>query len=355
MSCSTRAVRWIAGAVVLALATAARVDAQRVNGQVRAEEGGRPLAGAIVSVIGQSGDTLSKSVTGTNGRFSILLKPGSPATVLVRAIGFRPLREGIPPLPADSSIAAEFAMQTFAITLSTVTVSGMTECGTTGPPSPEVVGLWGEIATALELAQMAPTVLSREYDHFSYVRSLTTDLQKVIREQRDTVLREGFSPFRTISPELIARDGYVRMAQSVTTYLAPNEAVLLDEKFIATHCFFYEAKDPDSRSNVGLGFQTTPGHEAIDIDGVFWIDSNSRELRKIRYNYSKLPIAKSSQHLGGELHFGKHPEGTFYLTKWWVRMPPVSAPNTLALRLVRGQPGSLIEQGGEVFAVREKR
>jgi hypothetical protein len=87
-----------------------------------------------------------------------------------------------------------------------------------------------------------------------------------------------------------------------------------------------------------------------------WLDAGNFELRLVEFRYTNLITVPSNPHIGGEVHFFRHPSGAWLVRRWFVRMPvfPEVLPAAVARdgRVTARRRVSvhrLIEEGGGLF------
>jgi outer membrane receptor for ferrienterochelin and colicins len=119
--------RLLAAVIILTLGAVAPARAQTgiLSGQVIDAENGAPLAGATVQVMGSGGDQVSGATTDDQGRFRVMVPPGSYA-VVVTLLGYGTRRmDGIRVDTGTEEITVALASQ--AIQLNPIVVSASRE------------------------------------------------------------------------------------------------------------------------------------------------------------------------------------------------------------------------------------
>jgi len=95
------------------------VAAATITGRVTEQGTGRPLVGAQVSVVG----TGLGGISDENGRYILLNVPAGAHEVVVTLVGYSEARQAVV-VPAEGSITVDFALETHAIALDAVLVTG---------------------------------------------------------------------------------------------------------------------------------------------------------------------------------------------------------------------------------------
>ena len=73
-------------------------------------------------------------------------------------------------------------------------------------------------------------------------------------------------------------------------FFAPDASVLLSPSFASTHCFGLVAPPPGREALIGIEFRpNAPRRGHPDIEGTFWLDRASAELRSLDFRYTELP------------------------------------------------------------------
>jgi hypothetical protein len=146
------------------------------------------------------------------------------------------------------------------------------------------------------------------------------------KSTRDSTQRElvvaARRPFASLPVADIAKRGYIVEDGDGVAYYAPDADILLDPSFVATHCFSEQKSTKQEPSLVGLAFRPELEHDRIsDIEGVFWIDRDTRALVRVDYRYTAVPESYRSARVGGMLGFSRGATGESTLTSWDIRMP----------------------------------
>jgi hypothetical protein len=363
-------------AVVLALAALSHAAvAQRVSGSVLRDENGAPIAGAIISTFAGR-DTTPATLTRTDGTFLVTLPRRGSRTLLVRAIGLRPVQV---PLSGARDTVLEVRMIRIA-QLAAVKVLDINVCEQSSTGTSDIADIWQEVTTALENTRIVRNSEKRRFYYQLY--ELQTDFgtgrQRTLKDETSSWV--ATRPFRVAAPSSLARQGYVVEerrgfgARPQLLYRAPDEMVLLDDSFQRTHCFWSAEGSGNNRDLVGVHFMPLSGIRINDIRGVFWIDAVTYELRRLDFIYTQIeprrPRGSADSSAtpesmavsrrvtpslrnpvpGGTLEFTRLPDGSFIIPSWrlyvndtWTRLVTPGEP----LR----EPGTGKETGGLVLRI----
>jgi hypothetical protein len=300
---------------------------------------GAPLAGAIVRLVDSAGRSRAQGLASDAGRI-VLQAPGPGRWRLkVDGIGYQGHESEAFTMAAGEMGRREVSLEKNPVELPDLETTVMVGCGAearSGAGRPEVMALWDEIQKALvatRITQEGELVLVR-----GRIWERRLDRQRaVVREDLLTDRVTSGVPFVTLSPEALARNGFVSRNGIIEFYAGPDAALLTSEAFLATHCFRAVPAPRGQPGLVGLGFRPIETREVPDIDGVLWIDRPSRELRFLEYRYTGLAGAASRSEAGGRVEFQRLPSGAWIVDDWWIRTPAVAQVVDRATGLLSGR------------------
>jgi hypothetical protein len=323
---------------------AAISSAQEVTGTVRAQSGGTPVAGAIV-ILGRPGASRGiATLTDDAGRFRLRGATSGTYMLRVDVVGYRSVTS--PPFQLDSAATVTRDVDfTFERTqLRTVAVTATSSCERVADENGDAPRLWSEARKTLEASRLAVeehrfNVALRRFER-------TIGLPDSVLRNSRTWTQTGVSqnPFESLSPDVIARDGYRARADSALVFYAPDARVLLSDEFVASHCFGTRRGGPDGA--IGLTFRPQRLTSNVDISGVLWLDSATAELRTLEYRY--VPSIGSTVG-GGFVSFGRFPSGVWGVQRWAIRLPVLHV--NVSTRRPDGAYGRFVDT--VVVAVRE--
>jgi hypothetical protein len=309
----------VVGAVLTALA-AANAFAQRVRGTLTDSSTREPVTGAVVTIADSTGRFLARGVAGADGRFDVPRFPSSKQIHVVR-IGYRPIDASV---PAGDEVL-DLRMRAIASQLATVTTSGRRVCPGDDANS-QALQLWEQARSGFLAAVVArdarPPNLRLRY----------------FRVERDPMLRRvvddtvwvktivGDQPFIAArSATAFATEGYMHeRAGGDRDYYAPDEAVLLDEAFAASHCLRVIAADPGHVGEVGIGFEpVTPERDSlVEVRGTVWLNGKTLDLRTLDFDYTNLEHVEDGS--GGSIIFQSMPSGVPMIVRWTIHSPIIA-------------------------------
>lgn len=322
-------------------------------------DGTTRAAGMIITASG--GDSVPvRALTNRRGEYSLQVRAPGSYSVRALRVGFRPtVGPTVAVVPGDT-VEANIQLSDVAISLAAVTVRGDDVCRTSPDSGALVSRAWEEARKAIISTQLSSSDAPLVAEWIEYTRTLDPTA-RIVRAQS---VRSTRSPtthaFRSAPPESLATRGYVTLDDGQTTFHAPDGAALLSDAFAATHCFHVMPSAAGSEALLGIGFRPARDRREVrDIQGVFWLDRQSAELRHLEFTYTNLPAAADRAAPGGRVEFLRTGSGSWLIGRWFIRMPELtrsvvsSDPNTR--RTVRSPPGGTLRAvqitGGEVTRV----
>jgi len=290
----------------------ARAHAQRVRGTLTDSSTREPVSGAVVSVLDSAGQFVSRTIADDKGRFTAALLRGARTLHIVR-IGYRPVDA---PLTGDSTM--DFHLAPIASRLATMTASEGRVCPGK-PGASEALEAWeqardGLLASVVAREYNPPRLRIRTYwrTRDPVRKAIETDSSRT----RDLVADRSYVAARPAWA--FEADGYMREhLGGERDYFAPDEAVLLDPSFAATHCMRLADADAAHNNQIGIHFEPADIRSrdtVVDLAGTLWLDKVTPSLRSFEFEYTNLePRARGS---GGSLMFETMPNGVPMVVRW---------------------------------------
>ena len=311
----------------VALLAPESVRAQVVHGSLTTPDG-RPMYGAMVTLVDSTGTRRAGGFSDVDGRF-VIRAPG-PGRFSVRAelVGRITVTSAPRDLAAGDSVFHAMVGGERSNRLADVHIIEHDRCVTRPQGGVSTAALWEEAAKALRAASFVEESRMLRFRTENYTRLRSTK-RNYRRAHTDTVTLTASRPFATRTPAELASEGYVERAEEEIVYHAPDHASLLSDEFVGSHCFFTRAGTGADRDLIGLAFEPVEGREKPDVRGVFWMTRTGGELRRLDYSYTGLDPAYTMKDGGGRLEFRRLPTGAWIVSKWWIRMPVVNMPGSL--------------------------
>lgn len=336
------------GASVLLLTGTPALCAQQLRVTVIDSANGRPVPGAIISILRSDG-TRGAAVLGNELGIAILPvirdEGREQLRLLIERVGYASASTLIQLSATPRSIEVQLAQR--PLLLPTIAIKDRRTCVGNPTESADAASLWEEIRKALT-ATVVSARQSADWKIWRYTRALDLSL-RVLSESTSFRTATLATPFVTASPDELSQHGFVRDTAGERTYYAPDAEVLLSESFVRTHCFGVR-RPAGAEPLYGLSFQPSGNRRITDVAGVLWIEKATGQLRWMDYHYVT-GASSDGQIAGGQIHFTGLPNGQWIVERWYIRMPALALipRRQLTARLSAQQRDSLVgyrEEGG---------
>jgi hypothetical protein len=351
-----------AAAAIALVVLPGRAVAQTVLLNVVNAETAAPVFGAIAHLVGDGGTVVRSVLTDERGRALFVSIPAARYRARVEMIGMATLETDPFDVTGMASEPREVRLVPRPIDLDAIDVRGERRA-CTARPSDEgmaVARLWEEARKALSAAALTELRGLYRYETLTYERDVEPRSGAVLRDEESR--REGYmrTPFESLPPEQLARDGFVRQDGREVLYYAPDADVLLSDAFLDTHCFRL-AEASDDAAVVGLSFEPLGRRGGVtDVGGTMWLDRETAELRRLEYVYYNLNLPVRSAGASGMVEFQRLPAGTWIVPAWWIEMPIIdtrmqiggATPVLTRMRRSGGRVLQIHEAGGRTLGGR---
>ncbi|HEX5005131.1 MAG TPA: carboxypeptidase-like regulatory domain-containing protein, partial [Gemmatimonadales bacterium] len=296
-----------------------------------------------------AGTRVAQSVSSGSGRFQVQAPSAGSYSLRVLRIGYQPYevtRRFDGTAPSEETIR----LSGLPVALPEIAVAGSSKCGERALGDTLSSAIWTQAGTALAIT--AQTVRSRSYRFQTALEQRQVDL--VGTTSTPAVTNElGISawPVRSPPPDTLLASGFVENLEDLQvgpTWYGPDPEFLLSDPFFAGHCFRAVPADSSSEAGwVGLAFEPAARDMRADIRGTLWLDRATAELRRLEFEYTRLPRWARGSEAGGTLAFAPLPEGGWIVQKWMIRVPVPEVEVATGRAKVLGYR----ESGGHVVAV----
>jgi hypothetical protein len=288
-------------------------QAQRVRGTLTDSATGEPVTGAVVSVLDSAGQFLSRTIADDKGRYAAARLRGSRTIHIVR-IGYRPVDATI----AASDSTMDFRLSPIASRLTAVTATEGRVCPGK-PGASQALELWeqarnGLLASVVARESNPPRLRIRTYWRTrdpirKRIENDSSHMKDIVADRSYVAARPAWA---------FEAEGYMREhLGGERDYFAPDEAVLLDPSFAATHCMHVVAADARHDNQIGIGFEPADiraRDTVVDLAGTLWLDSQKPSLRSFEFEYTNLESRARGS--GGSLTFATMPNGVPMIVRW---------------------------------------
>jgi hypothetical protein len=342
----------LAMASALAAGAVRPATAQEVRGTVRESASRQPIRGAVITLLDTGGRALGRNITDEQGRYRIIVSPNTTQLRFLR-IGFRPAT-----VPLVRKGGAVDTVDVFMTTLPTM-LEPMTVSANGCPRRDDAGQALGLLEQAK--ASLLNSVVAREANpgkivRLRFQRMMDGTSDRIVRQsvKLDSSARSAASFVSARTGAEFVRDGFVKDDMTGQTILAPDADALLDDAFMAGYCMRLVQGDRDHPTEVGLGFNTPKrARNRVDVDGVLWVDTTQRQLRRLEFRYIGLDRSLEPAKPGGWLTFREMANGVVIIDRWSLRLPAVRDDSIYDNRtrkyITRGVGAQ--ESGGEVARI----
>jgi hypothetical protein len=303
--------------------------AQVIHGTVTSAVGAGRVPGAVVLLLDSVLTTYARALTSDSGTFSISVGAPGRFHLKVMRIGFRPTESRVFALTRDTSVTLE--LTDIPVVLPRVTTRDRNDCRL-HPDSTETAALTFALLDQARTALLATAITLEQHD-YRFAKLQHVRLYDVKHHAlRDITLREvesrGTAPWTSLPAERLREGGYATEDDSGMTFFAPDLDVLLSPYFTDAHCFRLAHNDAPSASPGAIGIDFEPGGRLrhVEIRGTLWLDTASKELRRLRFAFVNLPISAPDTLLGGSIDFMRLATGGWIIPSWEIRMPTPIRP-----------------------------
>jgi hypothetical protein len=337
--------------------SALALNAQTLRGTVTLPDSSR-AANAIVIATPRSGPPTR---TLTNGRGVYELGLGGPGRYELRVlrVGFTPTVIPALDLADNETRVVDVTLHNTVVALRTVTVEGSKSCRVNPDSALAVSRVWNEARTAILSSELNVTDAPLFAEWIEYDRNLDPT-GKLVRDQRVRTTRSPTThAFRSLPADVFAERGYIVADSSATAFYAPDADALLSGAFAVGHCLRLEDAPLGHPELIGVAFEPVEDRKLIhDIEGTFWVDRQSAELRSLEFRYTNLPDAIQNAGAGGEVKFLRLADGSWLVNEWSARLPTLGVSeritenlNSMLFQGVKGVVGRIHVTGGQVTLV----
>ena len=296
------------------------VAAQEVLVEVVELSNGKPIVGANVSLVDDSGMSLFGNFSDQGGHSSLRAPAAGRYVVRADKVGYDSWSSvTLYVTGAPIHVRAGMSPQRNP---STVIARSETACQLLTPPGTAAGDLWVEIRKALTASALTDAQGLVPLDVDLYERALDRNLG-VVSERKEQRSRIARRPATGISWDQIdsARRGAVAGGE---VYRAPEAATLVSEQFVKTHCYAAIRGYGAETGLAGLEFRPAKVGSQAELTGILWLDPKTNALRSLNFDYVNLPIPLRIARTTGRLEFQQLPGGQWIVPRWYIRMPRVA-------------------------------
>jgi hypothetical protein len=340
----------MAFAIAASLAAFVPVQAQRVEGHLLEEGSMAPIVGAFVTGVDSTGSAVAGALTDEGGFFTVQLPDSGTYRLAAHRIGYASSESPELHVRRGETVSYSMSVRTEAVVLSSLEVTAERRCSLVEDAGIALDRIWAEARKAMLVSEWTRRSGALEMKVTDYELFLDPETLEVVDYTSTERAYFGARPYQSLPAEQLAGEGYVVRRSDGTYYFAPDESVLLSDVFLETHCF-QARRDPERPNMIGLTFEPMTDRDLPDIEGAFWLDEETAELRFLEYRYSQLLDPVPAPEAGGRVEFRQLPGGAWIVHRWGIIMPEITlvAPRGRGSRSDgRMTLGGYRESGGEV-------
>jgi hypothetical protein len=327
--------------------------AQTVAGTLVAADRGTPLAGATVTLLDEGGKAVAAASSRANGGFTLTAPAAGRYRVRAERVGHASTLSAPFSLAAGETFTLRLAAESGGVQLEGIkAVAGDRGCVVNPRAGARTAAVWEEARKVLSATRLSERSAGTLYTIRRFRRELDASTSMTRAAQEDTTRGRSLVPFRSLPPEELARDGYVRREGRDNVFFAPDAQVLLSDEFLDGHCFRVVPGSGEAAGMIGLAFEPVRGRRLPDVQGTLWLDPASAELRFMEFAYTGLAAIARGDSWGGTVEFDQTDAGTWIVNRWKLRLPVVGRVVNPRGRSVADAPVGVVsisEVGAEVL------
>jgi hypothetical protein len=345
---------------ILALLVSHHLAAQQVLGRAVRDVSGSPLLEALIVLLDDKGQERARTVTSLTGGFELRAPQPGRYRLRVQQIGQRSWETSTFDLIGSQTSQRTLRVPDQPFELHELSASASRpNCSITLGDATLGANLLQAAQTSLALAEAEIGRGKRSYETETYRRVVP-----VVGPPEDSVVvqdRLTGWPIQSADPDSLRKIGFVHgnwpapspmndRPENGPTYFGPDARVLFTDWFLGSHCISVEASDraADSSSVVIARFKPAKGtHGAAALEGSLEFDRRSLALHSLTFQFATRPRWAPPGSAGGEIRFGRLPDGAWVPVQWQLRAP---VPKVVG-EMPRYRLFGVVETGGRVAAV----
>ena len=249
------------------------------------------MVGALVSLLGETGDsTLVSVLSARSGEYAIRAPGAGTYRLAVKRIGVQRFVSVPFALGSGETRSIDVPIAALAMALPEVSVSGL--CVTRPRDLRRIASLWDEARTALEATEISLRDRLIEAQISRYAAEVELGSLRVLFDWRSDAQVMVRQPFTSLSGDSLSALGYWRQLEGDSVeYMAPDASALASNAFIRDHCFSLSRSPRRNRPDlVGLAFAPARDRTLPDIAG-----TASARRADVRAPVHRLPVHAASR------------------------------------------------------------
>lgn len=299
------------------------IASQTIYGTLLDNRTHQPIAGGFVTLIDSAGQAVRADFSGADGSFALGAPGPGSFQLRIDRIGFASRITEFYELVAEQRLSVAVRIPLRPVRLNDLRVVVSRSCVDDPTDTGVLATAWAEFRKAIRTTVWAEGRGELTFTLREYARTLSSANLRELASTERTRRGIRLPPFKSLSGEQLAIQGYgVSDADSLVLY-APDASVLLSTEFSEGYCFGLRRTQVDDLPRLGITFRPRRDRDVIDVEGIIWLDELSAELRRVDIKYRNLPLPRGTRRalVGSELVFDRIPNGPFFIKEWWVRLP----------------------------------
>jgi hypothetical protein len=336
---------------LLLLVVTAHCSASGQNVRVRILNAvtGRPITGAVVTLLDGPNANVTSQASDENGRVSIMTS-GATTRLRFLRIGFRPRVLDYQSQGTNDSL--DVAMTPIPTMLEPINVRANPSCSYAADGGP-AFGLLEQARAGLLNSVVSRKAGAASMIRIGFEQSMDGTSDRIIRQSVRLDSGASATSFNAMRANVeFVTAGFVGETLGINVFYAPDAETLLSEEFGSAYCFHLAKSQRSRPDEVGLAFSVaTRVRGRVDIAGILWVDTAQRQLRSLEFTYDGLDRSLDPANPGGSLSFLQLPNGPVVIDRWLLRLPVVRRDSTFNSKATRYVPLIWVEKqqsGGEL-------
>lgn len=307
--------------LAIALCWPGVVAGQVIRGTVATEGVGTPVRGAVVTLLDAGGNAAGRRVlTDNDGSFAMRAPAAGTWMLEVRGIGYSPRRTTARPVSTGETVVERIILRQVATRLATLRVEARSACRRAGELDAMTSEVWDDVWAALAAAELTREQRLVRAEVFLYTRELDVSTGLVMHEERGVASVLDESPFHTAPAAELSSLGFWRASPvGGVEFHGLDAGIIISPEFLAGHCFNLVRQDSAATTLVGLSFRPINPRARADVQGLLWLDADTRVLRSLEFTYTGLQLRGPAA--GGRLRFTRLPNGVLIDDSWVLQHP----------------------------------
>lgn len=292
--------------------SAATAQSQTVSGRVTDRTSGTPVAGVVVSALDATGVALARAVSDSVSGYRLLIAAGT-TKLQFRRIGYLPATVAL----ADSANGRiDVTLDRLPTQLPAVKAVAAAQCNNDANIG-DALALWDQARSGMLTSMVARESKAAWLSILTYTTSFDGDDEEPRSVNRIELASASNAFLAGGQADSLAKYGYAIADFFGTTFLSPDDAVLFDDSFLATHCFrLGDATD----STIALEFEPAKGrNKLIEIAGTVLFKREPLDVKSVVYRYTGVSSSIEKVRPGGAFYFERMPSGITMIQRWHVR------------------------------------